>query len=93
MMADFYSEEIEVQFDREPLIEKKPGLPSAFIWRGQEHIIVELLKECVAVGRTMVQKQKQHRLQHPNRPASTSFPAPWSASSSHVSSSLVASWR
>ncbi len=44
-MADFYSEEIEVHFDREPLIEKKPGLPSRFTWRGQEYIIVELVKE------------------------------------------------
>lgn len=45
MMADFYSEEIEVHFDREPLMEKKPGLPSAFTWRGREYEIVELLKE------------------------------------------------
>ena len=44
-MADFYSEEIEAHFDREPLIGKKPGLPSAFTWRGQEYIIVELLRE------------------------------------------------
>jgi len=44
-MADFYSEEIEVHFHREPLIEKKPGLPSAFTWRGQEYEIVELVEE------------------------------------------------
>jgi len=44
-MADFYSEEIEVKFDREPLVEKKPGVPSAFTWRGQEYEIVELVKE------------------------------------------------
>lgn len=44
-MAEFYSEEIEVRFNREPLMKKKPGLPSGFTWRGQGYEIVELVKE------------------------------------------------
>jgi len=44
-MADFYSEGIEVHFDREPLMEKKPGLPSAFTWRGREYEIVEVERQ------------------------------------------------
>ncbi len=42
---EFYAEEIEVRFDKEPTLEKKPGLPAAFTWRGQEYVIVELLGE------------------------------------------------
>lgn len=44
-MSQFYSEEIEVRFSVEPAIEKRPGLPSAFTWRGREYQIVELLEE------------------------------------------------
>ncbi len=42
---EFYAEEIEVRFEKEPTLEKKPGLPAAFTWRGQEYVIVELLGE------------------------------------------------
>ncbi|MFB0546129.1 MAG: DUF6504 family protein [Anaerolineae bacterium] len=44
-MSDFYSEEIKVHFAKEPLLEKQPGLPTSFTWRGREYRIVELLKE------------------------------------------------
>ena len=42
---EFYAEEIDVRFDWEPVLEKRPGLPAAFSWRGKEYLIVELLKE------------------------------------------------
>jgi hypothetical protein len=42
---EFYSDEIQVRFEREPTLEKKPGLPAAFIWRGREYVIVELMRE------------------------------------------------
>ena len=45
MPMEFYADEIEVRFDREPILEKKPGVPSSFIWRGREYGIVELLTE------------------------------------------------
>ncbi len=45
MPVEFYADEIEVRFEQEPVLEKKPGVPSAFTWRGREYVIVELLKE------------------------------------------------
>ncbi len=42
---DFYSEPITVKFAEEPLLEKKPGLPAEFIWRGKSYKITGLLKE------------------------------------------------
>ena len=45
MPIEFFVDEIEVRFDREPTLEKRPGPPSAFTWRGREYVIVELLKE------------------------------------------------
>jgi hypothetical protein len=42
---EFYADEIEVRFDKEPTLDKKPGLPAAFTWRGHEYVIVELLEE------------------------------------------------
>ena len=41
----FIGEPIEVQFDRLPALEKKPGCPDRFIWREEAHPIVELLSE------------------------------------------------
>jgi hypothetical protein len=43
--GEFYSEEIEARFEKEPLLEKRPGLPSGFIWRGREYHVVELRRE------------------------------------------------
>lgn len=42
---EFYSEPITVEFTAEPLLEKKPGLPAAFTWRGKPYKITKLLKE------------------------------------------------
>ncbi len=41
----FIGEEIEVGFDRPPLLEKKPGCPDRFIWHGQVFEIVGKLLE------------------------------------------------
>jgi hypothetical protein len=41
----FISEPIEVQFDQLPALEKKPGCPQAFTWRGTTFKIVEMLSE------------------------------------------------
>jgi len=41
----FINEEIQVFFDEPPLLEKKPGAPSVFIWRDEKYTIVELLSE------------------------------------------------
>ncbi|HEY9076449.1 MAG TPA: DUF6504 family protein [Anaerolineaceae bacterium] len=35
----FYDEPIEVRFDVPPMLEKKPGCPIAFTWRGIEYIV------------------------------------------------------
>lgn len=47
----FISEAIDVQFDEEPALTKKPGCPDRFIWRGETHQIVEKLKEWHDYGR------------------------------------------
>lgn len=41
----FISEPIEVHFDQPPALEKKPGCPQAFTWRGKTFCIVEMLSE------------------------------------------------
>jgi len=41
----FIGEEIQAQFDSPPALEKKPGCPQAFIWRGERHDIVTMHSE------------------------------------------------
>ncbi|MBD3367192.1 MAG: hypothetical protein GF405_03320 [Candidatus Eisenbacteria bacterium] len=41
----FIAEEIAVEFDAEPALEKKPGLPAAFVWRGKRYTVIRLLAE------------------------------------------------
>jgi hypothetical protein len=41
----FIGEEIEVDFDQPPLLEKKPGCPDRFTWQEENFEIVEMLKE------------------------------------------------
>lgn len=42
---EIYADEIEVCFEKEPTVEKRPGPPAAFTWRGREYVIVELIRE------------------------------------------------
>ena len=37
----FIAEAIEVQFDKPPVIEKKPPCPDAFTWRGDSYRVLE----------------------------------------------------
>lgn len=41
----FIGEEIQVHFDKPPALEKKPGCPQAFTWRGDRHDIVAMHSE------------------------------------------------
>ena len=41
----FYEEPIEVRFDEQPALEKKPGCPQRFSWRGSNFEIADLLSE------------------------------------------------
>lgn len=41
----FVGEPIEAGFDRAPALEKKPGCPDYFIWRGVKYRVVEKLSE------------------------------------------------
>ncbi len=41
----FISEAIEVEFDLPPALEKKPGCPNAFVFKGNKYIIVEVVNE------------------------------------------------
>ena len=47
----FIDEEIEVFFDVPPVMQKKPGCPSGFIWRGETYRILESLSEWHDFGR------------------------------------------
>ena len=41
----FIGEPVQVEYDRPPLLQKKPGCPNRFIWAGQTFHIVETLEE------------------------------------------------
>ncbi|MBU7014817.1 MAG: hypothetical protein HXS52_01630 [Theionarchaea archaeon] len=43
-MNTFYCEPITVTFASEPLLEKKPGPPSAFVWRETRYSVTAVLK-------------------------------------------------
>lgn len=59
----FIAEQIEVAFDQPPALEKKPGPPARFTWRGHTFQVVELLSEWVDYerrGRMRRNMQPQH---------------------------------
>jgi hypothetical protein len=41
----FIAEPITVEFERRPALEKRPGLPAAFVWDGRRYRVLELLLE------------------------------------------------
>lgn len=41
----FISEPVEAVFEQPPALEKKPGCPDGFTWRGEVYQVVELLAE------------------------------------------------
>ncbi len=41
----FINEAVDVFFEQAPALEKKPGPPSGFVWRGERFVIVEILSE------------------------------------------------
>lgn len=43
--VQFIGEKVDVTFNQEPLLEKKPGVPNAFMWRAQDFRIVAVLAE------------------------------------------------
>ncbi|MGD8848354.1 MAG: DUF6504 family protein [Anaerolineales bacterium] len=47
----FIGDPIIVEFDQEPLLSKKPGVPDTFSWQGQDYQIVKLLAEWFDYGR------------------------------------------
>ncbi len=41
----FIGESITARFDQPPVLEKKPGCPDGFVWRGEAYRVVEKLNE------------------------------------------------
>jgi hypothetical protein len=41
----FIGEPVEVEFDEEPVLRKKPGCPDRFVWLGVTHEVIEELSE------------------------------------------------
>lgn len=59
----FIAEPIEVNFDQPPVLEKKPGCPDAFVWRGERYLVLEMLSEWSDYrrrGRMAKNMQPQH---------------------------------
>ena len=59
----FVGEEIEARFDKGFSLEKKPGCPDGFVWRGRDFLIVEMLSEwhdCARKGRMLRNMQPRH---------------------------------
>jgi len=66
----FIAEPIQAHFDRPPALEKKPGCPNAFTWRGETCRIVEKLSEWhdyARRGRMARNMQPQHAAVASNR--------------------------
>jgi hypothetical protein len=68
----FIGESIEAGFNRAPLLEKKPGAPDFFIWRGQRFQRVETLQEWFDYGRRgrMGQNMREAHLSRAERKGS-----------------------
>ncbi len=43
----FIDDEIEVFFERPPLLSKRPGAPDGFSWGDEKHLVVEVLSEWI----------------------------------------------
>jgi hypothetical protein len=59
----FIDEPIEALFKQPPMLEKKPGCPSAFVWQGRTFSVIEVLEEWVDYarrGRMARNMQPQH---------------------------------
>ena len=59
----FISEPVEVIFEQAPALEKKPGAPDGFVWRGEEFRIAAVLAEWFDYkrrGRMARNMQPQH---------------------------------
>ena len=41
----FIGESVEVHFNQPPALEKKPGPPDSFTWRGETFVITEIISE------------------------------------------------
>lgn len=44
-MATFISAEIEAEFNEQPTLKKRAGVPDAFVWQGERFEVAELLSE------------------------------------------------
>jgi hypothetical protein len=69
-MAGFIAEEITAEFDEAPMLEKKPGCPDRFVWRGEVFEVAEMLYEWHDYkrrGRMARNMQPQHAAVAENR--------------------------
>ncbi|MBN1179854.1 MAG: hypothetical protein JXD18_11610 [Anaerolineae bacterium] len=47
----FIGEDIAVEFDVRPALEKKPDCPDRFVWEGETYRVVELMSQWLDYGR------------------------------------------
>jgi hypothetical protein len=62
----FIAEAVEVEFDRPPMLEKKPGCPDRFFWQEQTFEVIEKLSE-------WHDYRRRGRMAHNMRPANASI--------------------
>ena len=65
----FIDEEIQAVFDRPPDLAKKPGPPNAFLWKGEQHAVAEMLSSWTDFRRRgrMAQNMEQAHLKAAER--------------------------
>ncbi len=69
----FIGQGIQVQFDREPTLAKRPGCPDRFVWQDRTHSIVEKLSEWHDYSR----RGRMARNMRPERAAMASHRGSW----------------
>ncbi len=62
-MNQFISEEIEVEFDKGFVLEKKPPCPISFKWRGEKFVVYELISSWFDYERKG-KKARNMRMEH-----------------------------
>ena len=75
----FIAEPVQALFDQPPALEKKPGCPDGFIWRGETYRIVARLSEWHDYGR----RGRMARNMQPQHAAAASRRGSWGVGRDH----------
>ena len=67
--VQFVGEEIKAKFDKAPMLSKKPGPPSSFLWGVESFRVIETISQWFDYGRKgrMTKNMKDENLRHAKR--------------------------